>query len=263
MRSVCNLRPDLCCEDFHRFCPPSLENNTRPLLTTSSFPKTSVAAATVGTTGCPKNCGTPDRGGGTCAIRPSDTALICKSCNSNRIRQRGICLLEVHCRARSVQSGALKGSGCRCANPRCHNCKRRSVSEGGDVCTVCRDGWYLLGGDCVETCPAHMTMSGISLFRRRCIDPHVCRGGKIYDAPLGGTFTQPLFERGAPYGCRCPAPGNVPGGYCFACEHRAGEHGDRCLRCSAGRYLFEGACLSRCPNGTQGVGSSSYGRECG
>lgn len=210
---------------------------------------------------CPKNCGSPELGGGTCRIRPSDGVLICSSCNSNRIRQKGLCLLEVHCRARTVQSGKLKGQGCKCSNLRCHNCKRRSEATGGDTCTVCRDGWYLHDGDCVEVCPAGMARSGISLFRRRCLAPYTCKGGRIFD----GSFTEGnLIDRGESFGCRCPAPGNKVGGDCFACEHRANEVGDRCVRCSGGKYLSDGACVNAgsCPNGTVPVGVGNYGREC-
>lgn len=141
-----------------------------PVSTTSA-----PAVVTLADTGCPRNCGTPEQGGGTCATRPSDGMLICRSCNNNRIRQKGLCLLEVHCRARKVQSGILKGQGCQCANPRCHNCKRKATSQGGDTCLVCRDGWYLLNGECIEMCPVGLTMSGISSFRRRCLEPYVCK----------------------------------------------------------------------------------------
>lgn len=211
---------------------------------------------------CPKNCGQPQFGGGSCRTRSADEVLICASCNDNRIRMKGFCLLEVHCRARKVQSGKLKGLGCKCSNPHCHNCKRKSVSQGGDICTVCRDGWYLHNGDCVEKCPSKMTSSGISLFRRRCVLPYVCKSGKIYDGPLDGTFTQVLSNRNEPYGCRCPGVGNQIGGNCFACEHRPGGVGDVCLRCNNAKYLLGTMCIDICPNGTIGIGFGNYGRKC-
>lgn len=220
-----------------------------------------VTGATLVLGPCPKNCGSPEFGGGTCRTRPSDGIVICSSCNSNRIRQKGICLLEVHCRARVVQSGKLKGQGCKCSNLRCHNCKRRSEAKGGDICTVCRDGWYLHAGDCVEVCPAGMARSGISQFRRRCLTPYTCKGGRIFD----GSFAEgDLIDRGEPFGCRCPAPGNKVGGDCFACEHRANEVGDYCVRCSGGKYLSDGACIDAegCPDGTVQDGAGNYGREC-
>lgn len=225
-----------------------------PVSTTSA-----PAVVTLADTGCPRNCGTPEQGGGTCATRPSDGMLICRSCNNNRIRQKGLCLLEVHCRARKVQSGILKGQGCQCANPRCHNCKRKATSQGGDTCLVCRDGWYLLNGECIEMCPVGLTMSGISSFRRRCLEPYVCKGGRLFD----GSFSEgTLVERGETFGCRCPAPGNKVGGNCFACVHGAGGFGDVCLRCSGGKFLHDGACIDECPVGTSAAGVGNYGRTC-
>lgn len=153
--------------------------------------------------------------------------------------------------------------------PRSQNCKLRPDSSGGSVCTVCRDGWYLLDGKCVEKCPPDMASSGISDFRRRCLKPFVCRSGKVYDAAIDGTFSQTLTNRNAPYGCRCPAPGNKVGGNCFACEYRAGGDGSRCLRCSGGKFLHNNACYDECPAGTVPSGPKradggirKYGKEC-
>lgn len=237
----------------------STDASDSALSTRGTTLQSGTATSTSGTE-CPKNCGSVSLGGGTCGIRPSDGVLICKSCNSNRIRQKGVCLLEVHCRSRTIQSGKLKGQGCKCSNIHCHNCKRRSESQGGDTCTVCRDGWFLLNGDCVEECPPEMASSGISLFRRRCNVPFICRSSKIYDKALDGSQT--LIDRGEPFGCRCPAPGNKVGGNCFACEHRAGGVGDICLRCSGGKFLMDGVCLDECPTGYTPVGQGNYGKVC-
>lgn len=216
-------------------------------------------ACAIKTQACPKNCGVVELGGGSCTARKSDGATICSSCNHNRIRFKGACLLEVHCRAQKVQSGKLKGAGCRCANPRCHNCKRRSESQGGDTCTVCRDGWYLLNGDCVEACPATMASSGISLFNRRCLEPFICKGGTIFDRNI---TSNALVLRGESFGCRCPAPGNLAGGNCYICEHFASGVGDLCARCSGRKNLYNGHCVDECPVGTIEMGEGNYGREC-
>ena len=79
---------------------------------------------------CPRNCGTPDRGGGTC--RPNGR---CTSCNDNRIRQSGVCLSSISCRAAGILTGRLAGNGCRCANSHCHYCVRQAL---GDECRKCR-----------------------------------------------------------------------------------------------------------------------------
>ena len=77
---------------------------------------------------CPRNCGTPENGGGTC--RPTG---VCLSCNDNRLRVNGRCVQSVACRARQIQSGSMEGENCRCLDAHCHYCNR-AVS--GDVCRV-------------------------------------------------------------------------------------------------------------------------------
>ena len=94
-------------------------------VTTTAMVTTTAAAFT-----CPRNCGTPARGGGTC--RPNGR---CTSCNSNRIRQSGTCLSSISCRASRILTGRLAGNGCRCANSHCHYCVRQAL---GDECRKCR-----------------------------------------------------------------------------------------------------------------------------
>ena len=140
----------------------------------------------------------------------------------------------------------------------------------------CRDGWYLLGGDCVASCPAQFAASGIGQFKRRCAEPFVCRSGRLsVDPPVN-------------YGCKCATEGNTAIADCQICEcgnfdiiltvsctflsytsphtrrllsvhadpvlvgawtpmlfpnwdfrHRAGEYGQHCLRCNNGMLDFD------------------------
>ena len=57
---------------------------------------------------------------------------------------KGKCLLSYHCRARKVQSGSMKGLGCKCSNLHCHNCQiygegGQNGERGSEECLICRD----------------------------------------------------------------------------------------------------------------------------
>lgn len=195
---------------------------------------------------CPANCGTPERGGGTC--RPNGK---CLSCNENRLRltSSGQCLQSIACRGREVQSGIARGADCRCLDLRCHYCIR---SVGGDVCRRCRDNTYLLDGQCVDTCPANLASSGINSFGRRCLEPFTCQSSRIQ-------------ERVETFGCKCARPNNTGIATCHRCLHRAGEIGDYCVRCNGGTYLFNNQCFPDCsmaPPSFVEYNPGNYGREC-
>lgn len=174
---------------------------------------------------CPRNCGTPENGGGTC--RPTG---ICLSCNSDRLRVAGRCVQTVACRNRIVLSGLLAGQGCRCATAHCHYCNRAVNTE---VCRRCRDGWYLLNDRCHESCPTTMASSGISQWGRRCLNPFVCQSRAI----VGQDVT---------YGCKCATEDNSAIAACHRCEHRAGEFGQHCLMCNSAMFLHNNGCQENC-----------------
>ena len=47
------------------------------------------------------------------------------------------------------------------------------------------------------------------------------------------------------------------------CEHRAGEHGEHCPKCNAGKYLFNNRCQDSCDGtGLISYAPGNYGREC-
>ena len=88
-------------------------------------------------------------------------------------------------------------------------------------CQVCRDGWYLLDGACVATCPVHLASSGVGQFKRRCAEPFTCQSGRLVGQSVN-------------HGCKCATEGNTAIADCQICEHRAGEYGQHCLKCSGG-----------------------------
>ena len=81
---------------------------------------------------CPRNCGLPALGGGTCRSNGR-----CTSCNANRLRINGRCVNSLSCKGRRIQTGSMAGDGCRCLNGHCHFCTRIVA---GDTCRVSGNG---------------------------------------------------------------------------------------------------------------------------
>ena len=192
---------------------------------------------------CPRNCGAPSSGGGTCRANSR-----CTSCNVDRVLQSGRCYSSIACKGRRIQSGSQAGSNCRCLDDHCQYCNRRSE---GDSCRVCRDGHYLLDTTCVEACPASSTSLGIGNFKRRCMSPFECQNGRIVGSD-------------ASYGCKCANDDMTPS-TCQFCSFRADEHGAHCTRCLGGTFLW--ASDNRCHANCDGTGliaytPGNYGRVC-
>lgn len=207
---------------------------------------------------CPANCGSSQRGGGTCRYRTVDDRALCTSCNDDRFLLRGRCNLRIECRGNVIRYGRLAGMSCRCDQAECFYCSRSSA---GDMCFKCRSGYYLLDGRCVPTCPSNMTSSGISLWGRECRVPHACQSNAIGQLDASGEF---IPTSG---GCKCPEPGNQPEQGCHLCEHRAGEQGAHCLRCRGRQFLYNNSCHSSCaaaraPSAYASYIPGNYGREC-
>jgi len=242
--------------DVERFA----DNLTRDELCASSVPSAEVVTTCADVAPCPNNCGVPERGGGTCRYRPSDDRTLCTSCNDDRILLRGRCNVRINCRGNRILSGRLQGQSCRCTQPECYYCVREPW---GDTCHRCRSGFYLLNGTCVASCPDSMANSGISLWGRRCLEPHTCRGNRIGQLDDDGAFT----PSGYSFGCKCPAPGNRPVNGCFQCEHRAGENGEHCTKCGGRTFLYNNSCHESCAAAGAPVIYAAYipgnyGREC-
>ena len=130
------------------------------------------AAAAHAQTECSRNCGQPERGGGTCRLSNGR----CTACNEDRVLQSGRCYASIACKGRRIQSGSQAGTSCRCTDDHCHYCNRAAA---GDVCRVCRDGFYLLDGACVEACPTGIASLGVGNFKRRCMGAFSCAAGRI------------------------------------------------------------------------------------
>ena len=197
---------------------------------------------TAASSGCARNCGTVDRGGGTCRSNGR-----CRSCNEDRVLQGGRCFTSIACKGRRIQSGSATGDDCRCLDDHCHYCNRVAA---GDSCRVCRDGYYLLDAACVAECPAGMASMGIGQFKRRCMTPFDCARGRIQGMEVA-------------YGCKCATDGRTAAD-CQLCQFRADEFGQQCTRCLGGKYLHQNRCRDNC-DGLDGLveyNAGNYGREC-
>jgi len=197
---------------------------------------------------CPKMCAT-------CEVNINTDKVYCTACSdqSKLLHSSGKCLSKIYCKSKKISSGNLLGESCKCANNNCHYCVQQS---NGDVCRKCRNGFYLLDGDCVESCPSHMAQSGISKWGRVCRNPFTCRSGRAKD------------EDGKTFGCKCASVSNGGGSNCHQCDHEAGGYGEKCSVCNNKKFLHNNVCHDSCDSvdGTSNLAhyipSGSYGREC-
>jgi len=213
---------------------------------------------------CPANCGVPEKGGGACELT-DDNKMACTRCNADKLLYRGRCLPRMFCKRGEVQSGRFRGEACQCSDDNCHHCVKNAE---GDVCKQCKDGKFLLDGQCVDQCPAEMTSSGVSQWKKRCLDPHVCKGGRI-----GHYNSDHKFERDHDVRYRCKCPNDDNSGVdrkCVTCDFEAGGFGRPCLGCRGGALLYNGKChdVATCAEaGAPGdhiayVPGGQYGQEC-
>eukprot|EP00040_Diaphanoeca_grandis_P004922 m.30603 g.30603 ORF g.30603 m.30603 type:complete len:397 (-) comp16315_c0_seq1:415-1605(-) len=226
-------------------------NGTEPIvdpedgLTTASSEVDATSTTTFAPITCPKSCTS-------CKIDEVTADIVCDSCVPSKLLLAGKCVAKIFCKAREVLfGGALDGNSCACVDDNCQYCVRESS---GDVCKKCRNGRYLLDGACVKTCPSSMAMSGIASVGRQCRVPFTCRGNKQ------------LGKDG--FKCKCATESNTGGSNCHQCEHEAGGHGQKCTRCSDGKYLFDHVCHDNCtrvaatPTDLVAYSPGVYGSEC-
>eukprot|EP00041_Stephanoeca_diplocostata_P008601 m.126976 g.126976 ORF g.126976 m.126976 type:complete len:399 (-) comp17401_c0_seq1:160-1356(-) len=206
-------------------------------------PTSSPFSTTAGAS-CPRECGTVADGGGTC----SSTTGLCASCNSNRILVHGGCIGQIYCRGRRIQGGRFIDETCRCSDSNCHYCH---VTSAGETCRQCRNGFYLRNEQCIATCPANETSSGVSLFGRLCVPPFICKSNRAQGV-------SPSRK------CRCPNADNTAVSDCHQCNFTAGGFGASCLSCRNGKYLHNEECHDDCSvrPGSTLYEPSTYGREC-
>eukprot|EP00040_Diaphanoeca_grandis_P031727 m.190299 g.190299 ORF g.190299 m.190299 type:complete len:240 (-) comp32401_c2_seq1:38-757(-) len=128
----------------------------------------------------------------------------------------GKCYPKYTCQGNKIASGNDKGYPCACENKACASCIRTAY---GEECKRCKNGYFTLDNECVESCPAtHTTLL------RSCVAPFNCTGNKVVGA--GGKAK-----------CKCQSPDNKPDPSCKSCEFEAGGFGQKCTQCKAKKFL--------------------------
>ncbi|EDQ90289.1 uncharacterized protein MONBRDRAFT_24594 [Monosiga brevicollis MX1] len=149
---------------------------------------------------------------------------VCTVCSSGRYLHAGACL--EHCPAGYEEVGRGNfNNECRlealagCADNECYSCE-----EDRDLCTMCKNGYFLHEDGCVASCPSGYEPVGRGNFGKYCqLAAFACADEFCHD---------------------CSADRNV------------------CSVCGSGRFLFDGACLASCPAGYVNVGSGNYRNTC-
>lgn len=153
-----------------------------------------------------------------------------------------------------MKSGPLAGQGCRCEDDHCHYCIKQGS---GDTCKRCRDGYYNLGGQCLETCPDNtIPEDRRSLFGRDCLS------GSPTTSPTPSptiTFVPVCVDGMSDDGNKIPC--SCQDSNCSSCEKVDGGQ-DVCTVCSNNKLLLNGVCVDTCSETTFPIGTQSTGRFC-
>eukprot|EP00729_Bicosta_minor_P024713 gene24713-32775_t len=172
---------------------------------------------------CPKNCIACQSFKGAVA----GDRLQCTEClpfaTGGFVLGAGACLTKVSCKAsKIVVPPKFGGEKCRCNDRNCNYCDQSSE---GEVCKICRNGFYLHGDKCVAECPANLASMGSGEFKRRCAEPFECVKGNLFEFNTGSS-------RGVPYACKCATADNRFEPSCTNCNFNAGSFGQQCTRCN-------------------------------
>jgi len=112
----------------------------------------------------------------------------------------------------------------------CLNCQ----STGNHDCYICKpETLVLVNGKCMETCPVDIPMK---------FTKYVFYAGKLYEQPycLSGC-PEGKYEYKTNNGSLCALCDSA----CYACK---GPGIRDCIKCPAGKYLWEGTCIMECPS---------------
>ena len=194
---------------------------------------------------CPKNCIACQSFKGAVA----GDRLQCTEClpfaTGGFVLGAGACLTKVSCKAsKIVVPPKFGGEKCRCNDRNCNYCDQSSE---GEVCKICRNGFYLHGDKCVAECPANLASMGSGEFKRRCAEPFECVKGNLFEFDTGSS-------RGVPYACKCATADNRFEPSCTNCNFNAGSFGQQCTRCNSKKLLHNGQCRDSCV----GTGLAAY-----
>jgi hypothetical protein len=131
---------------------------------------------------------------------------------------------------------------CRCQS-NCYQCEFGGGVPG--ACQECKNGHFRHNGQCVQSCPLGTRPRGIGLFFRHCAPTFV--PGAIEDTCVGRRTNLTNAT------CSCEPD-------CHQCAFQ-GTAGV-CSMCKNNQYLFDGNCVTGCPDGYSTSGMGRFGRFC-
>eukprot|EP00040_Diaphanoeca_grandis_P035663 m.224844 g.224844 ORF g.224844 m.224844 type:complete len:905 (+) comp33446_c0_seq1:159-2873(+) len=198
---------------------------------------------------CPANCGDGTCKGDQCTSCGTQNKAIAKGTDADGFF--GKCLNTLYCDSNKiVQNTANAGKPCKCSLSKCQYCVTKGAEQ--EVCKKCQSGFYLLDGECVESCSDEHAAVGINEVGRKCMEPFSCVKGRM----VGGGGGK----------CKCTTPDNGFHRTCHACRFQAGGIGDVCTKCKSGKFLNPATaqCQDAC-DGLAGLihyGDKELGNEC-
>lgn len=198
---------------------------------------------------CPANCGDGTCKGDQCTSCGTQNKAIAKGTDADGFF--GKCLNTLYCDSNKiVQNTANAGKPCKCSLNKCQYCVTKGAEQ--EVCKKCQSGFYLLDGQCVESCSDEHAAVGINEVGRKCMEPFSCVKGRM----VGGGGGK----------CKCATPDNGFHRTCHACTFQAGGIGDVCTKCKSGKFLNPATaqCQDAC-DGLAGLihyGDNELGNEC-
>ena len=134
----------------------------------------------------------------------------------------------------------------------CHVCTLGRDAETDELygleCMTCKNGQFLLGGVCVDACPAGYESVGAGNFNKRC-EPLTTT-----TAPATTTAATTPVPICNPNESSCGCPSN-----CSSCTIGAAPV---CLECDDFFFFLDGTCYSACPEGYEPSGSAPSDQYC-
>jgi len=170
------------------------------------------------------------------------SCLTDKSCN---ICRESLFLKEGKCVEKCGEGFVAISGKCEKCELNCVECNKLNSKE----CLVCSKGKVLLNGQCIDKCPAKYYLENVKCLP--CLSGcDVCQNDKTCDK-----CTPPLLLGSDKKTCinSCPDGYRANQGVCAPCEdkkcQKCGSSSNICEVCNTPNLLFNGVCVSICPDG--------------
>ena len=149
-------------------------------------------------------------------------------------------------------------NNCGRCNNSCLTCNYGDVTR----CTSCFPGEFLLGNECVYSCPSGYYEDSTNRTCLQCISPcQTCNitNGNSCQSCINGTY---LYKDSCSNTCPSGQYGNNYTNTCDVCDTNCttcfGPGSNDCIICSNGYYLLDQTCYQNCPNGYYAFFTNCY-----